>query len=167
MLLGDGFRRRTTNSHDMIQRCSAFLGALLLAACGGDGHDHHHDHHHGGHAAPHGGLIAELGAHEAHVELLLDAEAGTLTLYALGAHAEKPVRLPDEGIDVQVPIGGETVTLTLEPIERELTGETVGDTSEFALTDPRLAGLESFAPTIPSLTMPTGTYTDVTFDAGE
>jgi len=157
-----------------ISRLHRGLGLVLLvglAACGGDGHHpgDGHDHGDGGHshAAPHGGLLIELGDHEANVELLLDAEAGTLTLYALGPHAEEPVRLAAEGIDLTVTLAEGPVQLTLAPVARELTGETVGDTSEFSITDARLVGLSELAGTLPAIEVRGGSYSDLTFGAAD
>ncbi len=68
----------------------------LALACGcGRPHDHAaepgHVHTHQ-HAAPHGGMLVEVGDHQFNVELVHDAGTGTLTLYTLDAHAENFVR---------------------------------------------------------------------------
>jgi hypothetical protein len=104
-----------------------------------DGHGHHHD-------APRGGTLIVLGDHLGHFEALLDAETGTLSLYALDGHAEEPVRLTLEALTVEITprATSETFTLELGAVASPLTGETVGDTSEFRVTDPRLQGLTAF-----------------------
>ena len=48
------------------------------------------------HTAPHGGVLAELGEHEAAAEMVLDRASGSLTLYVLDAHAENAVRSAHE-----------------------------------------------------------------------
>ncbi|QDU65946.1 hypothetical protein [Engelhardtia mirabilis] len=143
--------------------------ALGLAGCGdhahheGDGHDHSSEGGGHTHAAPHGGLLVELGDHEANVELLLDAEAGTLTLFALGAHAEQPVRLSAAGIDLTLELPEGPVQFTLAPVAHGVTGETVGDTSEFKVQDPRLVGLTGLVGSLPAIEVRGARYTDLSF----
>jgi hypothetical protein len=149
---------------------------LVGTGCGDRGHDHAHgdhdhehgdhehgDHEHGDHEHGHdegsdhrheptrGGTLIELGDHVAHVELVLDAQTGQLTLFSLDAHAEQPVRLAAPGLAVELETPGGPLALTLVPRASALTGETVGDTSEFALTDPRLVGLAELRGRIPVL----------------
>jgi len=107
---------------------------LLLAACAlavtapakPDAHAHHH------HVAPHGGTLVELGEHQFALEFVRDAEAGTLTLYVLDAHAENFVRLPAKSVELSLDVKGRAEKLTLAAVANELSGETVGDTSQFA-----------------------------------
>ncbi len=115
----------------------------LLVACGGDDHnhehhdhdhDHSHDHDHGhGHAhhASHGGVLIEVGEHEANLEVVHDAEAGVITIYVSGAHAEKPVRIKDEKFPALLQIKKEDVGVVFEAQASALSQETVGDTSIF------------------------------------
>lgn len=151
--------------HRRFARAGAgLLLALGLAACGDEGHSHEGDHtHDDAHTAPHGGVLVELGDHAANVELLLDAEAGTLTLYALGPHAEEPVRVAAPSVAVAVDLPDGPATLDLAAVARELTGETVGDSSEFRVTDPRLVGLAELSGTIPTIAIRGAQYTDVAF----
>lgn len=117
-------------------------------------HDHDHDHGHGHHhEAPRGGTLIVLGDHLGHFELLLDPVDGKMTLYALDGHAEEPVRLAAESITLEVlPKNSDAVyVLELGAVASPLTGETVGDTSEFTVANPRLRGLEEFSGRIPSL----------------
>ena len=91
------------------------------------------------HAAPHGGVLAELGDHQATAEMVLDREAGTITLYVLDAHAENAVRVAQESISASIEFGdGEPRDLALMPVASELTGETAGDTSQFRGESPLL-----------------------------
>jgi hypothetical protein len=69
----------------------------ILGACGDD--EDRHDHGNeviggGGHdkLGPHGGDLIELGDHVAHLEVVHDSEAGTLTLHVLDA-GMKPTSL--------------------------------------------------------------------------
>lgn len=60
---------------------------LFFVACGKDDHDHDHengredDHHH---EARHGGDMVELGDHEGFMEVKIDHDAGTLTIWLSG-----------------------------------------------------------------------------------
>lgn len=56
-----------------------------------DDHDHAHEHGDHEHKAPHGGALAELGEHAAHVEIVIDEDSGKITAYILDAHAENPL----------------------------------------------------------------------------
>jgi hypothetical protein len=98
-----------------------------------------HEHH-----APHKGILCEFGEEFAHVELVLDPADGTLTVYALDGEAEKPVRLKQKELKVSVNAAkGKPVVLTLKAQANGLTGETVGDTSEFSARDARLKGIKA------------------------
>lgn len=99
--------------------------SLAVAACGDD-HDHDHDHDHGGcgeghsHDAPHGGEVIGLGdKHLAHVEVKLDHDAGTLTLYVYDADMKKTkadaaplLRFQADGRPVEVKAEGSGHTWT-------------------------------------------------------
>lgn len=124
------------------------LCLLLTPGCSHDheGHDHDHDHDHDAapaahgeeghaHTAPHGGVLIPVGGGGANVEVVHDAEAGTLDLFLLDGCAENPVRCAQGSLVVQV---GDA-SFEVPARASELTGETVGDTSQFSLTD---AGLK-------------------------
>lgn len=83
------------------------------------------------HAAPHGGMLIEIGDHQFNVEIVHDAATGTLTLYTLDAHAENFVRTAMPAIELAVAVGGQTRSLTLLPVANAATGETVGATSQY------------------------------------
>ena len=123
------------------------LCLLLTPGCSHDhdGHDHGHDHDHGAaahgeeghaHTAPHGGVLVPVGGGGANVEVVHDAEAGSLDLFLLDGCAENPVRCAQESLVVQL---GDA-RFELPARASELTGETVGDTSQFSLTDEGLKG---------------------------
>lgn len=131
----------------------ALLVCLLMTpGCShehGHGHDHDHDgHDHGSeaahaegehehaHVAPHGGTLLPIGGGGANVEVVHDG--GTLQLYLLDGCAENPVRCAQQSL--QVRMGDQT--LELAAVASELTGETVGDTSQFSVTDAALEGAD-------------------------
>lgn len=150
--------------------CLAVLALGLLAACDdhahehGDGHDHDHDHAGHVHEAPHGGTLVVLGETAAHVEVRVDATSGKLTLNLLGSHASAAQRSAAESIVVEVtPEGGEAFTVETKPVANALSGETVGDTSQFEGRHDGLKGLERFQGRIPSVSVMGGTFSDVTF----
>ncbi len=137
--------------------CSALTGCPA-----GDttGEDHEDDAQ--AHAAPHGGTLVVLGgeAHSGHLELVLDAGAGTLDLYLLDGNVSGPTRIAagqvmlvltgivrgDDHSDLPA-----TASLTLAAVASAATGETAGDTSWFSGTDDNLRGVVSFTATFPTL----------------
>jgi hypothetical protein len=86
------------------------------------------------HAAPHGGVLLELGEEFAHLELVIDRATGRLILYVLDGEAEKPVRLEVSEVELAIdpaPSVADTLNIKLAAKSSVLTGETVGDTSQF------------------------------------
>ena len=162
------------------------LGASLLlvtyaalVSCGGaHDHDHDHDHDHEGtgehageghvHTAPHaeeGGMLVELGDHFANAEFVLDPEAGQLTMYTYGGHAEKSVRSPSESVVVSIDMhGDEPLELELMAQASKLSGETVGDSSHFVAKDETLVGAHHFHGLIRSVSVLGTEFADVKFD---
>lgn len=106
------------------------LGVLLaLSGCGRkEDHAAHATHVH---VSPHGGLLVELGEHAYNAELVRDTDAGKLTVYILDGHAENFVRLALPSIDLVAYAGGERRTLALRAVANSITGETVGNTSQY------------------------------------
>ena len=92
------------------------------------------------HTAPHGGALLELGDHFAFLELVVEPDTGKMTLYVLDGEAEKAVRLTHKAISVRVEAPTGVGTLDLQGRANTLTGETVGDTSEFVATHAGLKG---------------------------
>jgi len=147
-------------------------GALALscvAACGKsdkaaapDAKAPVHEHH-----APHGGSLVELGEGEfAHLELLLDPAQGALTGYSLDGEAENPIRLKQDKIVLLLRgvKGPGEVTLALAARPNSLTGETVGDTAEFAVTSALLKGAASFTGRILTITTKGQKFDNVEFE---
>jgi hypothetical protein len=97
-----------------------------------------HEHH-----APHKGILCEI---------VLDPADGTLTAYALDGEAEKPVRLKQKELKLSVNSAkGKALIVILKAQANALTGETIGDTSEFSARDARLKGVKAPAGKVVSI----------------
>lgn len=119
-----------------------------------------HEGHH--HEAPHGGALVEIGDHFAFIELLHDASAGTLTLYVLDGSAEKAVRVAHPSLTVRLERpSGPAQPIELKARARAITGETVGDTSEFVGTSELLKGLKSGRGTLAEIVIKGQTLKDL------
>lgn len=114
------------------------------------GHDHDHEDHDHTHEPARGGTLVELGDHVGNIEFVLDSATGKLTAYCSDAHAENPVRLKDATLQVAVvpSPGAPAVEVALAAVASPLTGETVGDTSQFEAVIEALKGLDKFEGTI-------------------
>ena len=142
------------------------LPLLLLVASCGEAAVHVDDalhEHHGGHthSAPRGGVLVVLAEETAHVEVLLDADSGHLSLYVLGPHAETPVRVTQQTLSLTLQVAGGEHRVTLPAVASELTGETVGDSSEFSAVVEALRGVQVFTGTIDEVSARGTTYSDV------
>ena len=102
--------------------------------------DHGDEGEHGHDAVNAGAVMVELGDHFAQLEVDVDGDAGALTLWFLD-HGES-IRLAQESLDVEVTVGDETFVVACAAQASGLTGETVGDSSEFTGTDTRLQGAD-------------------------
>lgn len=118
---------------------------------------------HHAHTAPHGGALVELGDHQYNLELVRDAAAGTLTVYVLDGHAENFVRVPLKAIEVVLRMGGRTEELSLAATANALSGETVGDTSQFTGTAAWLKETGKFTGTIAELEIRGSKFKDIAF----
>ncbi|HAV61266.1 MAG TPA: hypothetical protein DCY13_02760 [Verrucomicrobiales bacterium] len=144
--------------------------ALLLAGagCGDPAHDHshtgHHTHGHGHvHVAPHGGTLVALGDEAYHLELVRDAEAGTLTAWVLDGHLENFVRIESPALQLVAEVNEISHPLKLSAVVSQATGETIGDTSMFAGQADWLKTAERFRATLDAIAIRTTTYSNVTF----
>ncbi|MBA2116140.1 hypothetical protein [Bremerella alba] len=99
----------------------------------GDGHDHGDEHAHPSEGPHHGSLI-ELGNEEYHAELVHNEESGTVTIYLLDGHAEKPVAIIAPEITINVTYDGQGSQFKLPAV-----GATGGKAAEFASSDPAFA----------------------------
>lgn len=124
-----------------------------------EGEEHSHGHSHA-HTAPHDGTLVLMGDHFAFIELVLDSAAGKMTAYVLDGEAEKPVRISQTAIEILIlkpdtpemrpPVGD---LIKLNAAANTLTGETVGDTSEFVVTSDLLKGKDHFDGLVQSVTI--------------
>ena len=96
-----------------IQTLLASVASLVLLVGCGDPHPQHHGGH-GDHpdTGAHGGPLVEVGDHEAHLEILHDGAAGTLTVYALDGEARNAVEL-DEAPGLNLKVDGAPLQLTM------------------------------------------------------
>ena len=163
-----------------IFRLCALLCLAFLVGCGGnDAHDHDHDHEHEhadhdhdhahGHAptAPHGGALAVLGEEFAHLEWVGAPESEDFTVYVLDGHAVGGVPIPDTELRFSIAAGGETFEVTATARANALSGEKVGNTSEFGGSSPKLAGLERFEVTLERITVRGVEFRTVSFSVPE
>ena len=118
-----------------------YVAATLSAASAeADGAGTHHEH-----VAPHGGTLVALGDELAHLELVLDPETGAMTAYVLDGEASRGVAVQQPALEIEVqPEGGDRFSVALAPVSNVLTGETPGNTSQFAGRSDRLRGLRRF-----------------------
>lgn len=130
-------------------------------------HDHEHEH---AHTAPHGGTLVLLGDHFAFLELVLNAKSGKLTAYVLDGEGEKSVRVKQPEIELELgpaPGGKETLetttTVRLEGVTSPLTGEAIGNTSEFSVKSDKLKGVKKFQGVIRSLSVKGSEFEKVSF----
>jgi hypothetical protein len=117
------------------------------------------------HTAPHGGTLVELGDHQYNLELVRDAAAGTLMIYILDAHAENFVRVPLKSIEVSVRVGERPEKVSLAATANALSGETVGDTSQFTGSAAWLKGKGEFNGTIAEIEIRGARFKDVAFSS--
>lgn len=120
------------------------------------------DGHHA-HAAPHGGTLVEVGEHQFNLELVHDVAEGRLTAYVLDAHAEKFVRLPIQGFALVALVNGRRESLPMAAVGNPMTGETVGDTSEFSAQADWLKTRIACDAYIPALDIRGTTFTEIRF----
>lgn len=123
-----------------------------------------HEHH-----PPHQGVLIVLGEEFAHLELVLDKTTGTLSAYSLDGEAENAVPLTQSEILFKItPKNGKPAfDLTLKAVENPLTGETVGNTSEFNGQSDALKGLDKFAGRIEAVKTKGQDFKSVNFDFPE
>ncbi len=115
------------------------------------------------HAAPHGGMLVEVGEHAYNVELVRNADEGKLTAYLLDGHAENFVRIAAPSFDLVIITGGERKPLTLRAVANPATGETVGNTSQFEAQADWLKKSGEFPGTITALDIRGTIFRDVAF----
>lgn len=110
--------------------------------------------------------MTELGDHVAQLEIVHNAESGTLTLYAFDGHADMPLKLGLASIFVEIEpeSHGGYIPLELKGIANSLTGETTSDTSQFSVTDEELKQFENFRAVIPMIVVRGVAFEEVVFE---
>jgi hypothetical protein len=112
---------------------------------------------------PHGGTPVALAGGEYHVELVREAESGTLSAYVLDDEMEDFVRSSSPSFQLIVAGAGTPQTLNLSAVANPATGETVGDTSLFQAQADWLKTTGNFSATLHGLTVRGKTLDDVSF----
>lgn len=173
-------------------RHAGFLSLLAAAlaclpACG-DGDDGHKDHVHkddghkdddhegeGGddkhvHESGRGGVMVELGDHFAQLDFVLDEQLGAFSMYIMDAHAENPVRIEQQTVEIEVHASQQSgakverdLMVTLRATADENTGDKVGDSSHFQAPLAELKGRTQFDAVVKSITVKGRTFTGVLF----
>lgn len=116
-----------------------------------------------GAAAPHGGTRVALGT-AGHLEFVHDPSSGLLTAYVLDKAGAAVMRIPAKSIAVEVtPAGGKPVAVTLASTANGLTGDTVGNSSQFGGTNAALKGVTAFQGVVKDATIGGASFKDVTF----
>ena len=116
------------------------------------------------HTPPHGGTLVELGDEIGQVEFVRDRGEGRLTAYVLDGEAEQSVRLTQPTIVIRLRDSAASgASFTLQPHPSALTGERVGDASEFALTDARFKNPGPMVGVIAEIIFKGQTFHDVAF----
>jgi hypothetical protein len=114
-------------------------------------------------ASPHGGTVVALGT-VAHLEFVHDPSTGLLTAYVLDAAGKATMRIPAKSISVEVtPAGGKPVTVALTSTANGLTGDTVGNSSQFGGTAASLKGVTAFAGSVKEAVIGGQTFKDIAF----
>ncbi|HYC71861.1 MAG TPA: hypothetical protein VEB66_11680 [Opitutaceae bacterium] len=158
-----------TTAHQTPHRRRQFLwlafGAALAAALAGCGRSEGEARSKGGHAhaAPHGGVLVELGDHQYNLELVLDEERGVLQAYVLDGHAENFVRTSVPEFVVTAVAAGKRQALVFRPVANPVTGETMGNTSLFEAKADWLAGAKAFDGTLQAINVRGTVYTNIPF----
>ena len=113
--------------------------------------------------APHGGTVVKFGAVAA-LEFVHDPSSGTLTAYVLNGSASGTVRSPAKSIGVEVTVpGGAKVQVSLMSTANGLTGDTVGNSSQFGGAQPGLKGVTAFTAVVKQFAAGGESFTNVAF----
>ena len=154
---------------------AALAVVIVQFSCEKKGEHHHeqgeiHENHtHHEHTAPHDGTLVVFGDEFAHIEFVLDQTTGKLTGYVLDGEAEKPVRLSQKTIELKTRQEDTQFdfTLQLSGVANVLTGETEGDTSQFATQSDALKGASEFHAEIVSIAIKGQMFTSIDFEFPE
>jgi len=117
------------------------------------------------HAAPHGGVLSAVGDHAAQLELLVEPAAQRVRLFVLDGCAEAPIRVSHPTLEVRWSAeDGAAQVLTLQAVESALTGERVGDTSEFRGDLPAGFADKAVTAVVPEITIRGVRFEDVALE---
>jgi len=118
------------------------------------------------HKPPHQGTLVVFGEEFSHLEFVLDAKDGKLTVYALDGEAENAVRVPDKNLELKVklPGGKKEFSMRLSAVANALTGETLGDTSQFEGQSDQLKGVSNFDGVVSAVTLKGQDFKNVKFN---
>jgi hypothetical protein len=112
---------------------------------------------------PHGGTAVQLGA-VAQLEFVHDPSSGLLTAYVLDAGGRDVMRIPAKTITLEVtPPGGTATPLVLNSTANGLTGDTVGNSSQFGGTLASLKGVTSFTGSVKDAAFGSEKFSGVAF----
>jgi hypothetical protein len=111
---------------------------------------------------PHGGTPLALGD-DYRLELVRDADTGTLSAYVLDDEMEEFIRSPSPAIEIVVEAGGQRRALVLPAVANPATGETVGDTSLFQAQAGWLKTVGRCDGAVKSIAVRGTTFTDIPF----
>jgi hypothetical protein len=115
------------------------------------------------HPPPHGGTTVQAGA-SAQLEFVLDPSSGLLTAYVLDGMGMNTQRTTAKTIELEItPTGGQATPLSLASTANGLTGDTVGNSSQFGGLLPALKGGSTFTGVVKSFTVNGQTVSGVRF----
>lgn len=138
-----------------MRKAASMLAVLALATMGAFAHEH---------KAPHKGTLIEFGTEYAHLEIVIDQATGKISAWVLDGEAEKAVRVAQKDIALKVTGPGEGFTVTVSAVANELSGEKVGDTSEFGGQSDKLKGLKNFDAVVVDITVKGKQFKDTKFN---
>jgi hypothetical protein len=140
------------------------LPLLFSPACGqGEAHGHADAQEQHRHTALHpGAVIVEVGEHFAQMEVALDPETGALSLWLLDH--DNSIRIEAPSIPVELTVGDETFSVVCLAQASPLTGESVGDSSEFKGLDERLAGVDRVTGVVGAVKVRGASFSGLVFD---
>jgi hypothetical protein len=105
-----------------------------------------------------------LGDEEAHIEFLVDAEAGTVTAWFFKPHMERYLRIKAESFVVLARLPDGEASMTFAAVANAGTGETIGDTSQFVARADWLASVVSFDAVLPEVSVRGRVYRSIAFN---
>ena len=112
---------------------------------------------------PHGGTPVPLGE-DYNLELVRDAESGTLFAYVLDDEMDEFVRSSSPSIAIAAEVDGKERELVLAAVANPATGETVGDTSLFEGGAAWLKTTGAFSGTVRRITIRGADFSGAKFD---